>query len=107
MNRSRSMTGLNLNLSQDLDPSPVPRYRPFDRSLRRLKDNLDDSENRRVVLVHKLKEAQETLEVIKHAYHIALYVALFSAEKYKYFFLISAQKHMLWVLIRSALPRHF
>ena len=61
------MTGLNLNLnhSQDLDivTPHVPRYGTFDRSLRRLRDNLDDSENRRVVLIHKLKEAQETLEV--------------------------------------------
>ena len=64
MSRSRSMTGLNLNRSQELEPARVPRYRPFDRTLTRLKDNLDDSENRRVVLVHKLKEAQETLEVI-------------------------------------------
>ena len=63
MSRSRSMQG-GLNFSQDLDPvTHVPRYRPFDRTLKRLKDNLDDSENRRVVLVHKLKEAQETLEV--------------------------------------------
>ena len=66
MNRSRSMSRLHLNHSQDLDPSLLSlRQRPFEHSLRNLKDNLEDSENRRVVLVHKLKEAQETLEVIE------------------------------------------
>jgi hypothetical protein len=35
----------------------------FDRSVRNLKSTLEDSENRRVVLMHKLKEAQDTLEV--------------------------------------------
>lgn len=66
MNRSRSMSRLHLNTSQDLDPglNSSLRSRPFELSLRHLKDNLDDSENRRIVLVHKLKEAQETLEVI-------------------------------------------
>lgn len=66
MNRSRSMTRLHMTSSQDLDPGlshSTLRLRPFEHSLRHLKDNLDDSENRRVVLVHKLKEAQETLEV--------------------------------------------
>ena len=65
MNRSRSMSRLHLNASQELDPGLTSslRARPFELSLRHLKDNLDDSENRRVVLVHKLKEAQETLEV--------------------------------------------
>ncbi|XP_052283597.1 girdin-like [Dreissena polymorpha] len=65
MNRSRSMSRLHLNASQELDPGLTSslRARPFELSLRHLKDNLDDSENRRVVLVHKLKEAQETLEL--------------------------------------------
>lgn len=69
MSRSRSMTRLPMTSSQDLgDPSlnqslQSLRVRPFEHSLRHLKDNLDDSENRRIVLVHKLKEAQETLEV--------------------------------------------
>ena len=66
MNRSRSMTRLPMTSSQDLDPllTQSQRMRPFEHSLRHLKDNLDDSENRRIVLVHKLKEAQETLEVM-------------------------------------------
>ncbi|XP_060569764.1 flagellar attachment zone protein 1-like isoform X3 [Ruditapes philippinarum] len=65
MNRSRSMTRLPMTSSQDLDPllTQSHRMRPFEHSLRHLKDNLDDSENRRIVLVHKLKEAQETLEL--------------------------------------------
>ena len=65
MNRSRSMSRLHLNNSQEIDPglSSSLRQRPFEFSLRHLKGNLDDSENRRIVLVHKLKEAQETLEV--------------------------------------------
>ncbi|XP_053405161.1 myosin heavy chain, non-muscle-like [Mercenaria mercenaria] len=65
MSRSRSMTRIPMTSSQDLDPilSQSLRTRPFEHSLRHLKDNLDDSENRRVVLVHKLKEAQETLEL--------------------------------------------
>ncbi|XP_052796435.1 trichohyalin-like isoform X4 [Mya arenaria] len=65
MNRSRSMSRIHLNASQELDPGLTSslRARPFEFSLRHLKDNLDDSENRRVVLVHKLKEAQETLEL--------------------------------------------
>ncbi|KAL4227571.1 hypothetical protein ACF0H5_013014 [Mactra antiquata] len=69
MSRSRSMTRLPMTSSQDLgDPTlnqslQSLRVRPFEHSLRHLKDNLDDSENRRIVLVHKLKEAQETLEL--------------------------------------------
>lgn len=60
------MTRLPMTSSQDLNDSLLTsalRMRPFEHSLRHLKDNLDDSENRRVVLVHKLKEAQETLEL--------------------------------------------
>ncbi|KAL3866533.1 hypothetical protein ACJMK2_043826 [Sinanodonta woodiana] len=64
MSRSRSLSRLNMNVSQELSTPPdSPRYRPFDISLRHLKDNLEDSENRRVVLMHKLKEAQDTLEL--------------------------------------------
>ncbi|KAK3602752.1 hypothetical protein CHS0354_027751 [Potamilus streckersoni] len=64
LSRSRSLSRLNMNVSQELSTPPdSPRYRPFDMSLRHLKDNLEDSENRRVVLMHKLKEAQDTLEL--------------------------------------------
>ncbi|KAJ8304661.1 hypothetical protein KUTeg_018244 [Tegillarca granosa] len=66
MRRSRSLSKLNGSFtSQDFSPPPVvsPFHKPLDRSIRHLKDNLEDSENRRAVLMHKLKEAQDTLEL--------------------------------------------
>ena len=60
--RTRSTSRLNSTFtSQDLTPHDHPYV--FDRSVRNLKSTLEDSENRRVVLMHKLKEAQDTLEV--------------------------------------------
>lgn len=61
--RSTSLSRLSGPLvTQEVTPYT---YTPFrvDRSLRNLKGNLEDSENRRHVLVHKLREAQSTLEL--------------------------------------------
>ncbi|XP_071166881.1 uncharacterized protein [Mytilus edulis] len=60
--RARSMSRLNSTFSsQDLTPHDHPYV--FNRSVRNLKTTLEDSENRRVVLMHKLKEAQDTLDL--------------------------------------------
>jgi len=60
--RAQSMN--RLNGSMELTPSSGPYVRGhFDRCLRSLQGTLEDSENRRCVLMHKLKEAQDTLEV--------------------------------------------
>ena len=60
--RTRSTSRLNSTFtSQDLTPHDHPYV--FDRSVRNLKSTLEDSENRRAVLMHKLKEAQDTLEL--------------------------------------------
>ncbi|XP_063432267.1 trichohyalin-like isoform X2 [Mytilus trossulus] len=62
MVRARSMSRLNSTFSsQDLTPHDHPYV--FNRSVRNLKTTLEDSENRRVVLMHKLKEAQDTLDL--------------------------------------------
>ena len=61
--RAKSLSRLSGPLvTQEVTPYT---YTPFrvDRSLRNLKGNLEDSENRRHVLVHKLREAQSTLEL--------------------------------------------
>lgn len=61
--RSRSLSRLSGPLvTQEVTPFTHNPYR-VDRSLRNLKGNLEDSENRRHVLVHKLREAQSTLEL--------------------------------------------
>ncbi|XP_048259313.1 GRIP and coiled-coil domain-containing protein 2-like isoform X3 [Haliotis rufescens] len=64
LTRSRSMSRLNSG-SRDTSPtgSVVSLTMPVDYSIRNLHDNLEDSETRRSVLMHKLKEAQETLSL--------------------------------------------
>ncbi|XP_033749664.1 LOW QUALITY PROTEIN: golgin subfamily B member 1-like [Pecten maximus] len=64
MVRSQSMNRLNGSfLSQDLTHLSS-QYNPnLDRSLQTMSNSLEDSENRRCVLMHKLKEAQDTLEL--------------------------------------------
>ncbi|KAK3097784.1 hypothetical protein FSP39_013162 [Pinctada imbricata] len=60
--RSRSLSRLNAPfVAQEMTPFQTT-FR-MDRSIRNLRDNLEDSENRRCVLMHKLKEAQDTLEL--------------------------------------------
>ncbi|XP_069138762.1 interaptin-like isoform X6 [Argopecten irradians] len=65
MVRSQSMNRLNGSfMSQDLSPLNSSHYNPnLDRSLQCMSNSLEDSENRRCVLMHKLKEAQDTLEL--------------------------------------------
>ncbi|XP_062609131.1 CAP-Gly domain-containing linker protein 1-like [Saccostrea cucullata] len=63
--RSKSLSRLSGSLpvvTQEVTPFTHNPFR-MDRSLRNLKGNLEDSENRRHVLVHKLREAQSTLEL--------------------------------------------
>ncbi|XP_046562645.1 LOW QUALITY PROTEIN: myosin-11-like [Haliotis rubra] len=64
LTRSRSMSRLNTG-SRDTSPtgSVVSLTMPTEYSVRSLHDNLEDSETRRSVLMHKLKEAQETLSL--------------------------------------------
>ncbi|XP_067665105.1 myosin-9-like isoform X2 [Haliotis asinina] len=64
LTRSRSMSRLNTS-SRDTSPtgSMVSLTMPAECSVRSLHDNLEDSETRRSVLMHKLKEAQETLSL--------------------------------------------
>ncbi|XP_060073630.1 myosin-13-like [Ylistrum balloti] len=64
MVRSQSMNRLNGSfMSQDLTPLSSHYSPTLDRSLQTMSNSLEDSENRRCVLMHKLKEAQDTLEL--------------------------------------------
>ncbi|XP_041367853.1 girdin-like isoform X2 [Gigantopelta aegis] len=62
LTRSRSLTRLNGSVDEELSPPSSPvMFIPPEKSVRHLRVTLDESENRRSVLMNKLKEAQETL----------------------------------------------
>ncbi|XP_021360620.1 myosin heavy chain, fast skeletal muscle-like isoform X5 [Mizuhopecten yessoensis] len=64
MVRSQSMNRLNGSfMSQELTPLSSHFSPNLDRSLKTMSNSLEDSENRRCVLMHKLKEAQDTLDL--------------------------------------------
>ncbi|XP_035827360.1 myosin-9 [Aplysia californica] len=67
LSRSRSMSRLNSSFNGDTMSLPgttsLRSTDAIDRSVRELQHALEDSESRRNVLVHKLKEAQSTLEL--------------------------------------------
>ena len=64
LTRSRSLTRLNGSVDEELSPPNSPlMFVPQEKSARHLRVTLDESENRRSVLMNKLKEAQETLTV--------------------------------------------
>ncbi|KAK6180012.1 hypothetical protein SNE40_012236 [Patella caerulea] len=63
LRRSNSMSRLNGCVSDLSSRSPSPSHFGFEGSHRGLQDSLQDSEHRRSLLMHKLKEAQDTLQL--------------------------------------------